>query len=118
MTKRRVVVTGLGLITPVGIGVAESWANIINGQSGIGKITKFDCSVFPSQVAGEVKNFDPLAYIPPKDARRMDTFIQFGIAAGIEAFKDSGIEVNDSNSERIGVTVGSGIGGILSLIHI
>ena len=85
MTKRRVVVTGLGLITPVGIGVAESWANIINGQSGIGKITKFDCSAFPSQVAGEVKNFDPLAYIPPKDARRMDTFIQFGIAAGIEA---------------------------------
>ena len=91
MSKRRVVVTGLGLITPVGIGVAESWANIINGQSGIGKITKFDCSAFPSQVAGEVKNFDPLAYIPPKDARRMDTFIQFGIAAGIEAFKDSGI---------------------------
>ena len=112
MSKRRVVVTGLGLITPVGIGVAESWANIINGLSGIGKITKFDCSSFPSQVAGEVKNFDPLAYIPPKDARRMDTFIQFGIAAGIEAFKDSGIEVNDSNSERIGVSVGSGIGGI------
>ena len=112
MSKRRVVVTGLGLITPVGIGVAESWANIINGQSGIGKITKFDCSSFPSQVAGEVKNFDPLAYIPPKDARRMDTFIQFGIAAGIEAFKDSGIEVNDINSERIGVSVGSGIGGI------
>jgi len=112
MSKRRVVVTGLGLITPLGIGVKESWANIINGQSGIGKITKFDCSTFPSQIAGEVKNFDPLAYIPPKDARRMDTFIQFGIAAGIEAFKDSGIEVNDNNSERIGVSVGSGIGGI------
>jgi len=112
MSKRRVVVTGLGLITPVGIGVSESWANIINGQSGIGKITKFDCSIYPSQVAGEVKNFDPLLYIPPKDARRMDTFIQFGIAAGVEAFKDSGIEVTDSNSERIGVSVGSGIGGI------
>jgi 3-oxoacyl-[acyl-carrier-protein] synthase II len=112
MSKRRVVVTGLGLITPVGIGVKESWANIINGQSGIDKITKFDCSIFPSQIAGEVKNFDPLTYIPPKDARRMDTFIQFGIAAGIEAFKDSGIEVNDNNSERIGVSVGSGIGGI------
>ena len=112
MSKRRVVVTGLGLITPVGIGVSESWANIISGQSGIGKITKFDCSSYPSQVAGEVKNFDPLLYIPPKDARRMDTFIQFGIAAGIEAFKDSGIEVTDSNSERIGVSVGSGIGGI------
>jgi 3-oxoacyl-[acyl-carrier-protein] synthase II len=112
MSKRRVVVTGLGLITPVGIGVKESWANIINGQSGIGKITKFDCSTFPSQVAGEVKNFDPLSCITPKDARRMDTFIQFGIAAGIEAFKDSGIEVTDSNSERIGVSVGSGIGGI------
>lgn len=112
MSKRRVVVTGLGLITPVGIGVSESWANIISGQSGIGKITKFDCSSYPSQVAGEVKNFDPLLYIPPKDARRMDTFIQFGIAAGIEAFKDSGIEVTDTNSERIGVSVGSGIGGI------
>ncbi len=112
MSKRRVVVTGLGLITPVGIGVSESWANIINGQSGIGKITKFDCSSYPSQVAGEVKNFDPLLYIPPKDARRMDTFIQFGIAAGVEAFKDSGIEVTDTNSERIGVSVGSGIGGI------
>jgi len=112
MSKRRVVVTGLGLITPVGIGVKESWTNIINGQSGIGRITKFDCSTFPSQVAGEVKNFDPLAYIPPKDARRMDTFIQFGIAAGIEAFKDSGIEVTEQNSERIGVSVGSGIGGI------
>ena len=112
MSKRRVVVTGLGLITPVGIGVSESWANIINGQSGIGKITKFDCASYPSQVAGEVKNFDPLLYIPPKDARRMDTFIQFGIAAGVEAFKDSGIEVTDTNSERIGVSVGSGIGGI------
>ena len=112
MSKRRVVVTGLGLITPVGLGVSESWANIVSGQSGIGKITKFDCLTYPSQVAGEVKNFDPLLYIPPKDARRMDTFIQFGIAAGIEAFKDSGIEVTDSNSERIGVSVGSGIGGI------
>lgn len=112
MSKRRVVVTGLGLITPVGLGVKESWANIINGQSGIGRITKFDCSTFPSQVAGEVKNFDPLVCIHPKDARRMDTFIQFGIVAGIEAFKDSGIEVTDSNSERIGVSVGSGIGGI------
>jgi 3-oxoacyl-[acyl-carrier-protein] synthase II len=112
MSKRRVVVTGLGLITPVGIGVPESWVNIISGQSGIGKITKFDCSTYTSQVAGEVKNFDPLLYIPPKDARRMDTFIQFGIAAGIEAFKDSGIEVTESNSERIGVSVGSGIGGI------
>ena len=112
MSKRRVVVTGLVLITPVGLGVSESWANIVSGQSGIGKITKFDCLTYPSQVAGEVKNFDPLLYIPPKDARRMDTFIQFGIAAGIEAFKDSGIEVTDSNSERIGVSVGSGIGGI------
>ena len=112
MLKRRVVITGLGLITPVGIGVKESWANIINGQSGINKITKFDCSTFSCQIAGEVKNFDPLSFIPQKDARRMDTFIQFGIAAGIEAFKDSGIEVNDNNSERIGVSVGSGISGI------
>ncbi len=112
MTNRRVVVTGLGLITPLGIGVDSSWNNILNGVSGITNITKFDASDFKSQVAGEVKDFDPDAYLNSKDSRRMDTFIQFGLVAGIEAIKDSGIEVTEENSERIGVSIGSGIGGI------
>ena len=112
MTKRRVVVTGLGLVTPVGIGVNESWKNIISGVSGISTITKFDPTNFPSKIAGEVKNFDASIYLNPKDARRMDTFIQFGLVAGIEAFKDSGIVVTDENEGRIGVSIGSGIGGI------
>ena len=112
MTKRRVVVTGLGLVTPVGIGVKESWKNILAGVSGITNITKFDAKNFSSQIAGEVKNFDPLLYLNPKDARRMDTFIQFGLVAGIEAFNDSGIIITEENAERIGVSIGSGIGGI------
>lgn len=112
MTKRRVVVTGLGLVTPVGIGVESSWKNILNGVSGITKITKFDSSGFKSQVAGEVNNFNPDLYLNPKETRRMDTFIQFGLVAGIEAIKDSGLEITEENSERIGVSIGSGIGGI------
>ncbi len=112
MKKRRVVVTGLGLVTPVGIGVEESWKNILNGVSGITTISKFDASNFKSQVAGEVKNFNPDPYINIKDSRRMDTFMQFGLVAGIEAIKDSGLEVTEKNSERIGVSIGSGIGGI------
>ena len=112
MKKRRIVVTGLGLITPVGIGVDESWKNILNGVSGIVNITKFDASDFKSKVAGEVKNFNPDLYLNPKDSRRMDTFIQFGLVAGIEAIKDSGLEVTEENAERIGVSIGSGIGGI------
>ena len=112
MNKRRVVVTGLGLITPVGIGVKESWMNILNGVSGITNITQFDASDFKSRVAGDVKNFNPDLYLNPKDSRRMDTFIQYGLVAGIEAIKDSGLEVTEENSERIGVSIGSGIGGI------
>lgn len=112
MNKRRVVVTGLGLVTPVGIGVTDSWNNIVAGVSGISNITRFDATNFPSNLAGEVKNFEPTNYLNPKDARRMDTFIQYGLTAGIEAIKDSGIEVNEANSERIGVSIGSGIGGI------
>ena len=112
MSKRRVVVTGLGLITPVGIGVSETWKNIIAGKSGITAISKFDTSNFSSQIAGEVKNFDPLQYINAKEARRMDTFIQYGLAAGIEAIKDSGFVIDEKTSERIGVSIGSGIGGI------
>ena len=112
MKKRRVVVTGLGLITPVGIGVEESWQNILNGISGITNITQFDASDFKSRVAGEVKNFNPDIYLNPKDSRRMDTFIQFGLVAGIEAINDSGLEVTEENAQRIGVSIGSGIGGI------
>ena len=112
MTKRRVVVTGLGVVSPVGIGVSTAWNNLIAGQSGITRITKFDPSNFASQVAGEVKSFNVEDFLPAKDARRMDTFIQYGLAAGIEAFKDSGIEVTEQNAERIGVAIGSGIGGL------
>lgn len=112
MTKRRVVVTGLGVVSPVGIGVNTAWGNLVAGQSGITRITKFDPSNFSSQVAGEVKNFNVEEFLSAKDARRMDTFIQYGMAAGIEAFKDSGIEVTEQNAERIGVAIGSGIGGL------
>lgn len=112
MTKRRVVVTGLGVVSPVGIGTQNAWNNLIAGQSGITRITKFDPTPFASQIAGEVKGFNPEDFIPAKDARRMDTFIQYGLAAGLEAFKDSGLEVTEANAERIGVTIGSGIGGL------
>ncbi|MFD1121171.1 beta-ketoacyl-ACP synthase II [Methylophilus flavus] len=112
MTKRRVVVTGLGVVSPVGIGYQNAWNNLIAGQSGITRITKFDPTPFASQIAGEVKGFNAEDYIPAKDARRMDTFIQYGLAAGLEAFKDSGLEVTETNAERIGVTIGSGIGGL------
>jgi len=110
--KRRVVVTGLGVVSPVGIGVQASWSDLLAGKSGITKITKFDASGFASQIAGEVKGFDVSQYLPAKEARRMDTFIQYGMAAGIEAFRDSGIEVTEENAERIGVSIGSGIGGL------
>lgn len=112
MQKRRVVVTGLGVISPVGIGVQTSWANLVAGKSGITRITKFDPSNFASQIAGEVKDFDVSEFLPAKDARRMDTFIQYGLAAAIEAVKDSGIVATEENAERIGVSIGSGIGGL------
>ena len=112
MSRRRVVITGLGIVSPVGIGVETAWANIVAGKSGIGRITRFDASAYPSQIAGEVKGFDATQYIPAKDARRMDTFIHYGLAAALEAFKDSGIAVTEQNAERIGVNIGSGIGGL------
>jgi len=111
-SKRRVVVTGLGVVSPVGIGVDTAWANIVAGKSGITRITKFDPSNFSSQIAGEVKDFDVSQYLPAKEARRMDTFIQYGLAAAIEAVKDSGIVATEENAERIGVSIGSGIGGL------
>jgi 3-oxoacyl-[acyl-carrier-protein] synthase II len=112
LSKRRVVITGLGIVSPVGIGVAQAWQNIVDGKSGIGRITHFDPAAFACQVAGEVKDFDVTQFLPAKDARRMDSFIHFGLVAGMEAFKDSGIEVTEQNAERIGVNIGSGIGGL------
>ncbi|CAJ0885438.1 3-oxoacyl-[acyl-carrier-protein] synthase 2 [Ralstonia mannitolilytica] len=112
MSRRRVVVTGLGLVSPVGNSVAEGWANLVAGKSGIATVTKFDHSNLAVHFAGEVKGFNVEDYISAKDARQMDTFIHYGIAAGVQALKDSGLEVNEANAERIGVLVGSGIGGL------
>ena len=112
MSKRRVVITGLGIISPVGIGIPSVWQNIVAGKSGITKISHFDASAMAAQIAGEVKDFDVTQYLSAKDARRMDRFIHFGLVAGIEALKDSGLEVNEQNDERIGVNIGSGIGGL------
>ncbi|MDO9006579.1 MAG: beta-ketoacyl-ACP synthase II, partial [Thiobacillus sp.] len=112
MSKRRVVVTGLGVISPVGNTIPEAWENLVAGRSGITRITRFDPTSFASQIAGEVKNFEVEKYINPKEARRMDTFIQFGMAAGIQAMSDSGLEVTEANADRIGINIGSGIGGL------
>ncbi|WP_341678557.1 beta-ketoacyl-ACP synthase II [Niveibacterium sp. SC-1] len=112
MSRRRVVVTGLGIISPVGNSVAQAWDNIVNGRSGIGRVTRFDASVLPVQIAGEVKAFDVAAYLSPKEARRYDTFIHYGLAAALDAVKDAGISAQPENAERIGVCIGSGIGGL------
>jgi 3-oxoacyl-[acyl-carrier-protein] synthase II len=112
LSRRRVVVTGLGIVCPIGNTVAEAWSSVLAGKSGIGRITHFDASPLSSQIAGEVKNFDVAAYLSPKEARRMDRFIHLGIAAGVQALKDSGLEVTGANATRIGVNIGSGIGGL------
>jgi len=112
VSRRRVVVTGLGLVSPVGNTVAEGWANLVAGKSGIATVTKFDHSALAVHFAGEVKGFNAEDYIPAKEARNMDTFIHYGIAAGTQALKDSGLEITDANADRVGVLVGSGIGGL------
>jgi 3-oxoacyl-[acyl-carrier-protein] synthase II len=112
MSKRRVVITGLGLISPIGNDVGTGWSNLVAGRSGISEITRFDTSTFPTRIAGEVKGFDVAQWMPAKEARHFDTFIHYGVAASVQAVRDSGIEVTDDNAERIGVFVGSGIGGL------
>ncbi|MGM0520559.1 MAG: beta-ketoacyl-ACP synthase II [Pseudomonadota bacterium] len=117
MARKRVVVTGLGLVTPVGNTVDESWSNIVAGKSGIAPIEHFDTSDFNTRFGGSVKNFDISLYLNPKDARKMDLFIQYGMAAGAQAIQDAGIECNEDNADRIGVAIGSGIGGLPMIEH-
>ena len=112
MTRRRVVVTGLGVISPVGNTVAEAWDNLLAGKSGIARVSRFDPSRLTCQIAGEVKGFDVTRYISVKEARRMDTFIHYGMAAGLQAWKDSGLEMSSEDPERAGIIFGSGIGGL------
>ncbi len=115
MTKRRVVVTGMGIISPVGNTLKQAWDNIVNGVSGIAPITHFDTTDFSTKIAGEIKGFDVGDYLSPKDAKKMDPFIHYAMAAGHDALADSGLEVTEDNAERIGVYVGAGIGGILGI---
>jgi 3-oxoacyl-[acyl-carrier-protein] synthase II len=110
--SRRVVITGIGLVSPLGNSVKESWNALVNGKSGISRITRFNVDDFPVKIAGEVKNFNIENFIPAKEARHMDTFIHYGIAAGVEAFNDSGIDLTEEEQNKVGVLVGSGIGGL------
>jgi 3-oxoacyl-[acyl-carrier-protein] synthase II len=112
VSKRRVVVTGLGIVSPVGLNLKQTWSNIVAGVNGVVEITEFDASEFPVRIAATVKNFDASAVVPPKEQKKMDTFIHYGLVAADEALRDSGIEITDSNAERIGVSIGSGIGGL------
>jgi 3-oxoacyl-[acyl-carrier-protein] synthase II len=117
LARRRVVITGLGIVSPVGNTVEQAWQNIIAGRSGIDRITRFDASSFPVQIAGEVRDFDVTKFLPAKDARRMDLFIHYGMAAGIQAIQDAGLEAHPANAELVGVSIGSGIGGLPLIEH-
>ncbi|WP_407354492.1 beta-ketoacyl-ACP synthase II [Luteimonas sp. R10] len=112
MSKRRVVITGLGILSPLGNDLASSWDGIVNGRSGIGPITHFDASAFATRIAGEVKDFDPTAWIAPKDVKKMDPFVHYGVAASLMAIRDAGLEIPESEADRIGVAIGAGIGGL------
>ncbi|MFQ5588047.1 MAG: beta-ketoacyl-ACP synthase II [Nitrospiria bacterium] len=114
-SKRRVVVTGLGMLSPLGLDVESSWKALCAGESGIGKITRFDTADYPSQIAGELKGFNPTHYINPKEIKKMDTFIHYAVAAAQMAVRDAGFQVTDDNAERTGVYVGSGIGGLQAI---
>jgi 3-oxoacyl-[acyl-carrier-protein] synthase II len=115
LSKRRVVITGLGIVSPVGNDVATAWASILAGRSGIAPIERFDTSSFPTHFGGEIRKLDLEPYISAKDARRMDAFMQYGVVAGIQAMRDSGLQVTEANSQRIGVMMGSGMGGLESI---
>lgn len=115
MASRRVVVTGLGMVSPLGNDVAASWSGIVDGRSGIGPITAFDASAYSTRFGGGLRDFDATRRLPAKDARKMDPFIQYGMYAAIEAIEDAGLEVNDGNADRIGAAIGSGIGGVGSI---
>ncbi len=115
MSKRRVVVTGMGMLTPLGVDLESSWQGLTAGKSGIAPITSFDTTDYSVRFGGHVPEFDISEYLPSKEARRMDGFMQFGLVAGIQAMRDSGLEVTDENRDRIGVAVGSGIGGIVTI---
>ena len=108
--KRRVVVTGIGLVTPLGIGLEENWQALCKGKSGVRKITRFDATEFPSQIAAEVPDFVPTDYVDKKDVKKMDTFIQYAIAASRMAIADANFSISDQNAHRVGVVIGSGIG--------
>ena len=112
MSKRRVVITGMGIVSPVGNTLDAAWDSIKNGRSGIGQITHFDTTQFATRIAGEVQDFDPKSFLPPKDVKKMDTFIHYGLHACLSALADSGLEITEANAERVGVLVGSGIGGV------
>lgn len=112
MSKRRVVITGLGIVSPLGNDLASSWDGIVSGRSGIGPITCFDASALPTRIAGEVRDFDPARWIPPKDVKKMDPFVHYGVAAGLMAIADAGLDIAAGDPERIGVAIGAGIGGI------
>jgi len=115
MSQRRVVVTGMGMISPLGNDLASSWDGIVNSRSGLGPITSFDASLFTTRIAGEIRDFDPTVYMSPKDVKKMDAFIHYGIAASLMAMEDSGLDVTEENAERIGAIIGAGIGGILGI---
>ena len=112
MSYRRVVVTGLGIVSPVGSTIDSAWENVCAGKSGISKIDVFDPSEFSVQISGAVKGFNADDYVPKKDQRKMDPFIHYGLGAGAQAIKDAGLEVTEENADRIGVSIGSGIGGL------
>jgi len=115
LSKRRVVITGLGIVSPVGNDVASVWPNILAGRSGIAPVERFDTRNFPTHFGGEIRGLDLQAYMSPKDARRMDAFMQYGVVAGIQAMRDSGLEVTEANAHRIGIMMGSGMGGLESI---
>jgi 3-oxoacyl-[acyl-carrier-protein] synthase II len=115
LSKRRVVVTGLGIVSPVGNDVASAWTSIVSGRSGIATVTRFDTTNFPTHFGGEIRQLDLEPYMSTKDARRMDAFMQYGVVAGIQAMRDSGLVVTEANSDRIGVLMGSGMGGLESI---